>query len=242
MLFKILEIRIKSPVIVNILKALYTGTSAAIKGSKVVFDTKTGCRQGGVESPVIFNIYLDFVLRCAEKEVLEYFPNTGLKYDYHIPWRCSTRQQRNIHQLSGSQRLRMISYADDIVLLCENIEELSKIAEIYDKTFSRFGLKISTDKTETMAFNVDEEIKAKPSLISVRGVALKNVCAFKYLGHMIYNCDSDSSKYLNYRLSSAFQKWNDLKHVLTDRRMNMSTQVKLFGACVGSRLIFVVQA
>ena len=37
MLFKILEIRIKSPILVNILKVFYTGTSAAIKGSKVFF-------------------------------------------------------------------------------------------------------------------------------------------------------------------------------------------------------------
>ena len=59
MLFKILEIRIKSPILVNILKAFYTGTSAAIKGSKVFFQTITGCRQGGIESLVIFNIYLE---------------------------------------------------------------------------------------------------------------------------------------------------------------------------------------
>ena len=35
MLFKILEIRIKSPILVNILKAFYTGTSTAIKGSNI---------------------------------------------------------------------------------------------------------------------------------------------------------------------------------------------------------------
>ena len=71
MLFKILEIRIKSPILVSILQALYTGPSAAIKGSKFIFETFSGCRQGGIESPVIFNIYLDFVLRCAEYEVLK---------------------------------------------------------------------------------------------------------------------------------------------------------------------------
>ena len=75
MLFNILEIRIKSPILVNILKAFYTGTSAAIKGSKVFFQTITACRQGGVESPVIFNIDLDFVLTCVEYEVLQRFPN-----------------------------------------------------------------------------------------------------------------------------------------------------------------------
>ena len=37
MLFKILDIRLKSPIVVKVLKVFYTGTSAAIKGSKVFF-------------------------------------------------------------------------------------------------------------------------------------------------------------------------------------------------------------
>ena len=242
MLFKILNIRLKSPVLVNILKAFYTGTSAAIKGSKVFFKTFSGCRQGGVESPVIFNIYLDFVLRCVEQEVLQKFPTTGLQYSFLIPGQCSTRQQRSIHCLSGSERLRMILYADDIVLLCNDIDELAEIVNIYDKTFARFGLKIATNKTETMAFNVDEEIKAKPSLISIGDVALKNVRSFKYLGHMIKNTEEDQSHFLNFRISSAFQKWNELKHILCDRRILMSTRAKILEACVRSRLLYSVQA
>ena len=242
MLFKILEIRTKSPILVKILKAFYTGTSAAIKGSKMFFQTFSGCRQGGVESPVIFNIYVDFVLRCAEHEVLQKFPNTGLQYSFLIPGHCSTRQQRSIHGLSGVQRLRMILYADDIVLLSNDIGELSEIVRIYDSTFTRFGLKISTSKTETMAFNVPEEVKAKPSLISIGNIPLKNVRTFKYLGHMITNNEEDPSHYLNFRISSAFQKWNELKHVLTDRRILMSTRTKILEACVRSRLLYGVQA
>ena len=37
MLFKILEIRLQSPILVNLLKAFYTGTSAAIKGTNFIF-------------------------------------------------------------------------------------------------------------------------------------------------------------------------------------------------------------
>ena len=236
MLFKILGIRIKSPILVNILKAFYTGTSAAIKGSKVFFQTIIGCRQGSV---VIFNIYLDFVLRCVEHEVLQRFPNNGLQYSFLIPGHCSTC---SIHCLSGVQRLRMILYADDIVLLCNDIDELSEIVKIYDATLTIFGLKISTDKTETMDFNVDEEIKAKPSLISIGEVELKNVRVFKYLGDMIVNTDVDPSHYLNFRISSAFQKWNEVKHILTDRRILMSTRSKILEACMRSRLLYSVQA
>lgn len=61
----------------------------------------------------------------------------------------------------------MILYADDIAILCNDVDELAEILNIYDRTFKRFGLKIAYGKTETMAFNVPEEIKAKPTLFSV---------------------------------------------------------------------------
>ena len=80
------------------------------------------------------------------------FPNTRLEYSYLIPGYCSTREQRSIFGLSGTQRLRMILYADDIAVLSNDADELAEILGIYDKTFTRFGLKIATDKTETMAF------------------------------------------------------------------------------------------
>ena len=85
----------------------------------------------------------------------------------NIPGHCSTREQRSIYGLSGTQRLRMILYADDIAVLCNNADELAEILRIYDKTFTRFGLKIATDNTKTMAFNVPEEIKCLPSLFHI---------------------------------------------------------------------------
>ena len=142
-------------------------------------------------------------MRCVECEVLEKFPNTGLQYSFRIPGHCSTQEQLIIQGLSGIQRLRILLYADDIVLLCTNINELSEIVKIYDKTFTRFGLKISTGKTTTMAFNVDQEIKARPSIISIGDTALKNVRAFKFTEHMIINTDDNHFNILNFRISSA---------------------------------------
>ena len=43
-LFKLLEIRLKSPLLVSIARALYTGTNAYVKGSKHLLDTLVGCR------------------------------------------------------------------------------------------------------------------------------------------------------------------------------------------------------
>ena len=78
-----------------------------------------------------------------------------------------------------------------------------------------------------MAFNVPEDVKAKSSLISIAEVAIKNVRIFKYLGHLITNTDADHASYLTSRISSAFQKWNELKLVLTDHKINLRSRIKI---------------
>ena len=108
MLFSVKKIRTKSPILTLILKSLYSGTKAAIKHTTDYFQVQTGCRQGGIESPVLFNIYMDFVLRCAEHEVLLHFPYTGLKYSYRIKSESSNREQRSVNSLAGEDRLRML--------------------------------------------------------------------------------------------------------------------------------------
>ena len=240
LLFRVLEFRTKAPKIINILKSLYTGTIAAIKHTDDLFRVHTGCRQGGLESPVLFNIYMDFVLRCAEYEVLQKFPNTGLKYSYRINSESTTREQRSIHTISGIERLRMLLYADDIVLFCEDITELQCILNIYDKTFSRFGLTIAIDKTKTITFNVNEEIMCSESLISLRGTPIDNVRQFKYLGYLLSNDESKS--FLNQQISSAYSKWSEIKHILLDRKIFLNIRIRFLEAYVRSRLLYSVQS
>ena len=164
MLFSVVDIRTKAPKLTSILKSLYTGTKASIKNTIDNFEVHTGCRQGGIESPVLFNIYMEFVLRCVEQEVLLRYPETGLKYSYHIKAESSTREQRSLHKMSGNERLHMLLYADHSVLFCEDVNELNNILAIYDETFSRFGLTIAIDKTHTISFNVPEDVMKEISL------------------------------------------------------------------------------
>ena len=108
-----------------------------------------------------------------------------------------------------------------------------------------------------MAFNTTEEIASRPSLISIRNVNLKNVRKFKYLGDIITNfkkaiplpnaqryseeLPTDHENYLTFRIASAFQKWNELKHVLIDKRIKITTRIIFLEACVRSRLLYSVQ-
>ncbi len=173
---------------------------------------------GEVESPFLFNIYMDFVLLCAEHKMLKKYPNTGLKYSYPNKSESSTREQRSFHKMSGSDRLRMVLYADDIVLFCEDVQELQSILRINDETFSRFGLTIAIDKIQTLSFNVPEEVMNAKSLISLREEPIENVRRFKNLGPVLSNkVSNNTSAFLNHQISSAFSKWNEMKSVLLDK-------------------------
>ena len=119
---------------------------------------------------------MDFVLRCVEHDVLLRYLNTGLKYSYHIKSESSNREQHSIHSISGKDRLSMLLYADDIVLFCEDIDELS-----------RFGLTIAIDKMQTLAYNVSEDVMSSKLLIFLRNQPIENARSFKYLGHI--SCD-----------------------------------------------------
>lgn len=129
-LMKCLEIRFKCPQIIAILKALYTNTNAFIKGSAKLFDTLVGCRQGAMESPTLFNVYMDFVVRIARHEVLRLYPETGFRIQYCIPNEVSPRELRRNARMRGENRITELLYADDQAIFAESTEELQTILQV----------------------------------------------------------------------------------------------------------------
>ena len=61
------------------------------------------------------------------------------------------------------------------------------ILNLYDSNFSCFGLTIAIDKTQTLTYNVSEDVMSSKSLISLRNQPIENVRSFKYLGHVLCN-------------------------------------------------------
>ena len=47
--------------------------------------------------------------------------------------------------------------------------------------FHVFGLTIAIDKTQTLGYNVSEDVMSSKSLISLRNQPIENVISFKYL-------------------------------------------------------------
>ena len=175
---------------------MYQGTTAAIKGCKYKFDVLVGCRQVGLESSSIFNLYFDFVLKICANEIDRVFPNAlGVPVELRIPGECTNRTQLREGRMNGLEFIKWILYADDLVLFSLSVEEANKILNMINTTCKRFGLTISFKKSKTMVFGNDQLCDQK-SIISIGGAAIDNVNNFCYLGHSINNCNN--SVYINH--------------------------------------------
>ena len=114
-LFRLLKMRTGTHHLMAILQKMYEGTTASIKGTKAVFDILIGCRQGGQESPCLFNYYFDYVLKVAANEIDEKYPNGwGLEFNFNIPHWCTNRKQRSKGKMNGVNIITWILYADDV--------------------------------------------------------------------------------------------------------------------------------
>lgn len=239
-LFRVLEVRTGATSLLTILKLMYTGTTASIKGMKAAFEVLVGCRQGGQESPVLFNYYFDFVLKVAALEIDKAFPEGwGLEFPFNIPNVCSTREQRRQQKLNGTEVIKWILYTDDVVLFCKNVQEAETILNIIYATCKRYGLNVSVKKTKTQTFHNDA-LAAAPSLIKVDGNEIENVQEFVYLGHVFSNQSATPS--IEHRISRANAKFQQMKEVLCDTKVNRHTRWKLLEACVAPRLLYGFQA
>ena len=170
------------------MRKLYDGTTACIAGTKTRFDILCGCRQGGWESPSLFNYYFDFVLKvCAEELERKYPDGWGISFDYRIPGECTDRKQRGEGRMSGVQLIRWLLYADDLVLFCPTLQQAEGILNVMNNVCKRFGLTISFKKTKIMQFQTNTTTEC----FTIDGHNIDNVDEFCYLGHTIYKNNGD---------------------------------------------------
>ena len=235
-LFRVLEFRTGAKLLVYILRKLYDGTKAYIAGTKTNFDILIGCRQGGLESPTLFNYYFDFVLKvCAEEIDRRYPEGWGLSFEYRISGECTNREQRRQMKMHSTEFVKWLLYADDLVLFCPDIFQAQEIIKIINNVCKRFGLSISFKKTKVMQFNTETSDVS----IEVGDVILENVSEFCYLGHTIFNDDRNSTAL---RIAKATAKFHELSDVLRDQEIHLSIRKKILEASVRPRLTYATQA
>ena len=245
MLWKVMRLRLgeKNAKIVDILESLYENTQAKLDGLDKLIDIEIGLRQGGQESCMIFNFWLDTVFRVIIYKIKNCFEagtEPGIPHEFKINNECTNREQRAEQAQNGKGNTLFTKFADDIFCSARSAEELEKVMKIMVETFKEFGLTMSESKTQTMTWNTAEEVKSSKTLIKVDGFELENVRTFRYLGCVLSDNQKDD-QFIKHQITSAYKKWHEYKNVFTDKRINLMSRVMIAESMVRSRLTYAVE-
>ena len=143
----------------RVVKGMYgVVQSAVLVGDEQTewFDLSTGVRQGCVMSPILFSLFINGLAREINEK--------GKGVDI------------------GGRRVRLLMYADDIVLLAESARDLQNMLEVvtaYSKRW-RFRLNPKKGKSEVMIFGRKPRNKDRKWWLA--GEEIGETCMYKYLG------------------------------------------------------------
>ena len=229
--------------LVNLLKMLYTDSIAKVKINDEFLDSfeiNTGVMQGGIPSPILFNILFDFIIKQVNNEAA--VTGVNFSYDSNDFFHRSGEKHINFHALA-------LLYADDLVVMCENATDIKKFIRVFDKIALQYGLTMNTKKTCLMSLRQLKEDQYRKTLkgqnvnhknidISIRDQKIGMVDSFSYLGCTITQ-DQCHDAELSVRLTKAAKAFNMLRHSIWHRKsVSITGRLRMFRACILPVLLY----
>jgi hypothetical protein len=152
------------------------------------FPTQNGLKQGDALSPLFFNFTLQYAIgKVQENQV-------GLK-------------------LNGTHQL--LSYADDVKLLGDNIGTIKKNTKTLIDDSKEVGLEINAEKTKYMLLSRHQNVGQNRD-INIANRSFENVSQFKYLGTTVRNQNLIQEK-IKRRLNSGNACYHSVQNLLSSR-------------------------
>ena len=152
----------------RLIENLYWGQEATVRWENEFsrsFSIRKGVRQGCIISPILFNLYSEFMIREALDNL------EGVKF--------------------GGVNITNLRYADDAVLIAESFRQLQSMMDKLNERCKEYGMSINVKKTKVMILgNSDEEFGE----IKLNDTVLERVTKYKYLGSWITEdgrCDEE---------------------------------------------------
>ena len=186
------------PDIIRAIKNIYDSTTARVNKGNITtdsFPTTGGVIQGCPLAPHLFNLFLEWVMRMALEDC-----QGGVTI--------------------GGDRISNLRYADDIVLLAENKEDLQEMVDALETQCRKYKLNINKDKTKSMHIgrtreNLDIRLTDGP---------IEQLNDFKYLG-VYFTARGGTEKAVTERIKMGQMAFGRLRKIWSDT--NLSTELKL---------------
>ncbi|XP_030760717.1 uncharacterized protein LOC115885832 [Sitophilus oryzae] len=186
--------------LVDTIKSLYDNSQAVMKldrSTSGICQIRKGVRQGCVLSPMLFNIYSEYIMRIVLEE-----------------WAGGV-------SLNG-YRISNLHFVDDTVLVAANQLELEAIITRLETTSRQFGFRINYKKTKVMI--VDRENNNRPDITNINRCQV--VKQFISLGALISNTGSCEVE-IRRRIQLARNAMTQLTKVWSNNHIKKSTKINL---------------
>ena len=199
------------PKYINILRALYSNTVGCVRVygelSPQVSIT-SGVRQGCPASPFLFNFAIDDILEFALQNDTD-----GV-------------------QLLPGNRLRDLEYADDIVLLGDQLQALQVILDRLTSSASCYGMAFAPTKCKVLL----QDWTAQAPVLSIGNETLELTEKFVYLGSCI--SPSGLTEESLSRIGKARAAFAALRHLWRRHDIHLALKGRVYSATVRSVLLY----
>ena len=197
----------------DLIRDIYAKTSCAVKVNgkcTEFFNYSKGVRQGCPLSPLLFNIFIDGVVKKLDKT--------------------------NPTPLNLDKNLSCLLYADDLVILSATKDGLQKCLDAAESFFTKWNLDINCDKTKCMTF--DKRGKIEKHAFTIKNCTIKNVNSFKYLGLTVSSKNCSFAKTISDLGTKASRALFGLKTNLNLLKMPIKLLLKLFDTMIAPILLY----
>ena len=199
--------------IIRLLESMYRNSVSSVRvGTQgdvsIWFETLVGVLQGCVLSPLLFNILLEVVMALSLED-----KDIGATISGFL---CSN-----------------LRFADDIALLAEKEADLQSQIDSLHGCSTRFGLKISSSKTEVQCIS-----RNPPAVrISIENTVLKQVDQFTYLGG-VATSDASCGSDIKRRIGLATGASASLSTIWAAKEISKQTKIRVYQSLVLSILLY----
>jgi hypothetical protein len=199
---------------------------------------KTGVKQVCLLSLILFNVYIDFVMR----RILEQAGVESVTMSYRLGdlWYSGNGNSDDV-------KLLALMYADEIAVICQNIQYLEKFIKAFEKGTQDFGLTMNIKKTCIMSLKQFQKSTCKAKnrkeiadvpldIIIIRNQKIEKTDEFNYLGCYVSK-DQTQCKDIETRVSKTSNAFNSLRRIVWYRKcISIQTKIRIIGVSVAGRM------
>lgn len=197
--------------LLSLIRHLYDNNTAYVRVEGELtspFRVSKGVRQGCILSPLLFNIYGEWIMRKALDEWQGGITINGIKI-------CNLR------------------YADDTTLIAASEEELVNVIRRVEEISNEAGLQINKKKTKIMI--IDRQNNNRSGVKRINNI--ETVDTFIYLGATISN-KGGSSEEIKRRSAIAKESMTKLTKVWKNHHISLNTKTRLVRSLVFSIFLY----